>query len=1218
MPQAPPVSYPSGPLARYHCALPRLAALLRGAGLPVGLDRWQNIYDLLLALNAQDRLPQQAADLEHLIAPLLCRSVEEQRQFGELFAQWLAGLEPDLRGPGEEVAAATSDTDTPPQPPPLPRLRWWLSGLALLFLVLAGTRYWYHIQSQPSPSPPPPNEQALLLPDSEPTSSPSQPADKPVLPTTPSPETKGPTLEPVPPRTPLDGPTLGPVYRAWLETLGDVLLILPGCLALLWLLLRWLTWKTVLERRRGDPNDPLTHIGLPAHSDDLLAAPDLQQTLKRLHTPVAVPTRRLDVDATVDRTARHAGLLQPVRRARRRVPELVVLVEQHHAGDQMAGLAGQVVDRLQAAGLDLYPYYYRDSPRRLIGRNGRWRPLAAVAGRHTGARLLLIGEPAALIDPFSDAALPWLDAFAPWPERGLLVTRRPPERWQSALTEAGFVVAQLDSAGVRALALSLSGQPPAGADLALPNLTVPLPRLLQDTRRWTQPIAPASGEQAELLSVLDGYLGSDGSRLLTAMAAYPQLHWGLTRLLDLSLLPDSDAVARERRLLKVARLPWSRAGWLPGWLREALLERLDRNGERTLRQIYRRLLHPESGTGDGRLALPVALPRAVGIRARLREWLRQKGWRLDRWLSASRTLSAEYGALNDAIFADVLFGWRPRLLDFVLPRHLLRRYLGGTLLRALLGRAALALALAAAGAWLAGGIWQQWGREAVESRLLAMQKATYAEYRVTIRHRKETADLAQSLSKTLKADGFGTPIIETALEPPTEGAESLPLVNQIQWGDPADESIADYLAQRLTYLTWGQAPAVTDQPDPMVALAELAQPPDPKALRILLWRTPGTTGSEFTDPLAYPLTPEQIAELTTPPEPSPGVPQPETPDTREKKQVPEPTPPLDVDTRDAQRFQIRIDQLDKQLARLRREMVLEESGADGRAAGRGPKWKNLNKKLQGVVAERKAVASQLRELLGQTFRDPLQIGGTGPEMVRLPGGSFLMGSPNDEPERFNDEGPQHRVTVRPFAIGRTEVRFADYDRFAEATGRRKPDDEGWGRGDRPVINVSWNDAQAYAKWLSEQTGHSYRLPTEAEWEYAARAGTRTPFWTGDCIHTDQANYDGNYDYNNCGAKTGVYRRRTVPVGSLPANPFGLHEMAGNVYEWVEDCWHESYTGAPTDGSAWLDAGGGNCARRVLRGGAWVIYPWRLRSAYRNGYTADVAGSSVGIRLARTP
>ncbi len=186
-----------------------------------------------------------------------------------------------------------------------------------------------------------------------------------------------------------------------------------------------------------------------------------------------------------------------------------------------------------------------------------------------------------------------------------------------------------------------------------------------------------------------------------------------------------------------------------------------------------------------------------------------------------------------------------------------------------------------------------------------------------------------------------------------------------------------------------------------------------------------------------------------------------------------------------------------------------------------------------------------------------------PAMIALPGGEFWLGSPAGEAGRDNDEGPRRQVRIAPFAIGQTAVTFAQYDAFAQATGRAKPEDSGWGRGDRPVINVSWEDAVAYAAWLSRETGEQYRLPSEAEWEYAARAGTETPFWTGPCIHTDQANYDGRFDYNGCGAKTGAYRRQTVPVGSLPANPWGLHEVHGNVWEWVQDRYQDNYRGAPT-------------------------------------------------------
>ncbi|WP_133510857.1 SUMF1/EgtB/PvdO family nonheme iron enzyme [Candidatus Thiosymbion oneisti] len=250
------------------------------------------------------------------------------------------------------------------------------------------------------------------------------------------------------------------------------------------------------------------------------------------------------------------------------------------------------------------------------------------------------------------------------------------------------------------------------------------------------------------------------------------------------------------------------------------------------------------------------------------------------------------------------------------------------------------------------------------------------------------------------------------------------------------------------------------------------------------------------------------------------------------------------------------------------------------------------------------------------FHDALKDGSQGPRMVVIPGGSFQMGSPTDEPGRHTAEGPVHEVTLRPFAMGRTQVTFAEYDRFAAATGRKKPGDEGWGQGQQPVINVTWKDATAYAAWLSDQTGESYRLPTEAEWEYAARAGTSTPFWTGDCIHTDQANYKGNMGYNAYGTKTGIYREQMVPAGSLPANPWGLHEIAGNIWEWTQDCWHKNYRGAPSDGSAWGQGNGGDCAGRVVRGGGWYDLPRFLRSAFRDRGSTDEADDGLGFRLAR--
>ena len=250
--------------------------------------------------------------------------------------------------------------------------------------------------------------------------------------------------------------------------------------------------------------------------------------------------------------------------------------------------------------------------------------------------------------------------------------------------------------------------------------------------------------------------------------------------------------------------------------------------------------------------------------------------------------------------------------------------------------------------------------------------------------------------------------------------------------------------------------------------------------------------------------------------------------------------------------------------------------------------------------------------VGRTFRDCVEC----PQMVVVPSGSFTMGSPSNEAGRDDDEGPQHVVRIEyRLAVGVNEVTFAEWAACVAGggCGGYRPDDEGWGRGNRPVINVSWDDAQSYVSWLSRKTGKSYRLLSESEWEYVARAGTETPFHFGATISTDQANYDGNYTYNT-GLK-GVYRKKTLPVGSFSANRWGLHDMHGNVWEWIQDCYNDSYSGAPADGSAWES---GNCSERVLRGGSWFNSPRNLRAAYRDWDTAgDRSIFSYGFRIART-
>ena len=218
----------------------------------------------------------------------------------------------------------------------------------------------------------------------------------------------------------------------------------------------------------------------------------------------------------------------------------------------------------------------------------------------------------------------------------------------------------------------------------------------------------------------------------------------------------------------------------------------------------------------------------------------------------------------------------------------------------------------------------------------------------------------------------------------------------------------------------------------------------------------------------------------------------------------------------------------------------------------------------------------------------------------------------------DQEGPQHEVTIsKPFAVSRFPVTFEEWDAAVAAGGvKHKPEDQGWGRGRRPVINVSWDDiTKDYLPWLNRMTGQAYRLLSEAEFEYVARAGTTGPFSIEGPITTDKANYDGNYTFQ--GSPKGEYRKRTVEVDApgFPANPWGLFHVHGNVWEWCQDNWHEDYNGdPPDDGSVWQ---GGDTPLRVVRGGSWGNSPRNLRSAYRLGVPPGSRGLNIGFRLART-
>jgi len=248
------------------------------------------------------------------------------------------------------------------------------------------------------------------------------------------------------------------------------------------------------------------------------------------------------------------------------------------------------------------------------------------------------------------------------------------------------------------------------------------------------------------------------------------------------------------------------------------------------------------------------------------------------------------------------------------------------------------------------------------------------------------------------------------------------------------------------------------------------------------------------------------------------------------------------------------------------------------------------------------IVTEIKVSLGKTIQDSLQSGGKAPVMVVIPAGDFKMGSTSS---KNSEERPRHDVSVAQFAASQHEITFAEYDAFAKATGRKVPDSLYMDRSTHPVVFVSWDDAYYYTKWLSEETGQKYRLPSEAEWEYMASTGKKTTFWWG---------YDEEPNRAHCfGCGTGLDPRKPTKVGSFGPNAFGLYDTSGNVSEWVHDCWHKNYKAAPKDSEVWE---GGDCSYRSVRGGAYSTPPQSIRSVKRDKFRSDKAYDHIGIRVTR--
>jgi formylglycine-generating enzyme required for sulfatase activity len=307
-------------------------------------------------------------------------------------------------------------------------------------------------------------------------------------------------------------------------------------------------------------------------------------------------------------------------------------------------------------------------------------------------------------------------------------------------------------------------------------------------------------------------------------------------------------------------------------------------------------------------------------------------------------------------------------------------------------------------------------------------------------------------------------------------------------------------------------------------------------------------------------------------------------------------------------------QKSEEAARQRRASALTEPGQQGRTSAEVDKEEERRKAEDVQPKATPAIAPGTTP--HQSFRDQLADGqpcAGCPEMVVVPSGGFIMGSPKYEELRAANEDQIKVVIARPFAVGKYPVTFQEWEACLAdgGCGGHVPDDRTWGRGRRPAINVSWNDVKAYIVWLSKKTGKAYRLLSEAEREYVTRAATTTPFWWGPASLENKANYDSTFVYGK--GTSGEYRAKTLPVDSFEPNPFGLHQVHGNVWDWTEDCWNGTNAGNPGNGSARRN---GDCSLRVVRGGSWIDLPQHIRAASRDVGLSITRSGNIGFRVAR--
>ena len=785
-----------------------LDAKLRAEGMKSGPDVWLLVFRLLERLQQQGRLPDEPKGLVPLLGPLFCRHPEDQARFPVIFEQWLGG---------PSLASFTHMASPEQQPITQARVKirkaawmWSIVALVLSGLLTA----WIISQPKDTTGPfmqPPVTTQPG--PDEPPT---PQPLDQP----------KTPLENRVPPRLLPE-----PLPQAWVvagQGVDHGLDGLPWVLALIWLASRYHR-QWILRTQAPSGGELLNHLHFKRLLAPIFGGSEAERAMRELRAAHLEPTRRLDIAATVEATARHGDYFQPVYRNRRVAPEYLLLVQSAHRNDQQAALAEELAERFRGLGLTVRAYRFRDDPRflvRWLENDGEYVDLAQLAARHGTARLLVIGEAQLLFHPYSGEVRPWLDELAAWQNPVWLHPRNAGAEHAELLSRHKFLLLPLSRDSLPVLVARLTNSPlPSGEAQASVNQALSLPDMIvAEPGSWLGEKPPYGSDLAGLVRQLEQFLGTYGLRLLRGVAVYPRPNWDLTLALDFLLYGKLDTAdppqRREQRLARLSRLPWLTRAHLPDWLREHLLRGMNDEERQRIVTVWRDLFGQltDSESFDT-LRLDIKTPNKRQVKLRLADLRSLRPTQFD-----------------DPIFVNILLGGRLGFLDFELPRAVARLLPGGRWLISL-KPLLMALALAGLSVWGGNTLWDVYGRDFLVAVSVATDNMQNKGWTVSLSAGGDAQALMQAVKTRLQAAGFTT-VDEAKMS--DVNSQNL---DRLQF-PPGGEAAARRVEEMVTHTAYGatidsQAKADLADHSLVLQLAHTHQP-----------------GAKFHDAMAYPWHPD--------------------------------------------------------------------------------------------------------------------------------------------------------------------------------------------------------------------------------------------------------------------------------------------------------------------------------------------------------------------------